>query len=427
MNNNFFSLLTLSFVFYFCSFLTTSCSTYSQPGSSSLSSIHIIDRNGLTETVNSGERLKQYEHKDFLKPQPFQKITRTFDRDSRGNTPSRITSYHPNGQLRQYLEALNSRANGTFREWYSDGTLKLEVSIIGGVADLNTSAEETWLFDGLSRAWDEKGKLTASINYQKGALHGTSLYYHPNGQLWKSIPYQNNKINGTLFVYLDDGSPLLQAEYQNGNRHGVTQRFWSRELLSAEEHYDKGFLFQAKYFSSSGNIIAEINDGDGHRVTFGRNHPYEVQEFHNGSPEGSVEVFNEDSEVSRVYHVKDNLKHGEDTEYHEGSAVPRMTLNWHSGLIQGIAKTWYKSGALESRREISSNKKNGLSTAWYVNGSVMLIEMYENDKLVKGEYFKKDEPSPVSRVVDGSGTATLYDSTGNLIRQITYSEGKPST
>ncbi|MFT4551445.1 MAG: antitoxin component YwqK of YwqJK toxin-antitoxin module [Chlamydiales bacterium] len=426
MHSKTLSILRSSFFFCLCAFSAPGCSSPRRVGPGNMSSIHIIDRNGLTETVNSGERLKQYENKNFLQPQPFQKITRSFGRDSGGNIPSRITSYHPNGQLKQYLEALNSRANGVYREWYSSGIIKLEVSVIGGVADLNTAAEESWLFDGQSSAWDEGGNLTATINYLKGALHGSSLYYHPNGRLWKTIPYENNKINGSLFTYLEDGSPLLKSEYQNGVRHGVTQRFWNDGQLSAEELHNKGFLYQAKYFSSSGNLIAEINDGDGHRVTFGKSQPYEVQEFHKGSPEGSVEVFNEDSDISRVYHLKDSLKHGEDTEYHEGSSVPKMTINWHAGLIQGIAKTWYKSGALESRREINSNKKNGLSTAWYINGSVMLIEMYENDKLVKGEYFKKDESSPISRVVDGSGTATLYDSGGSFIRQIAYHEGRPS-
>jgi antitoxin component YwqK of YwqJK toxin-antitoxin module len=147
----------------------------------------------------------------------------------------------------------------------------------------------------------------------------------------------------------------------------------------------------------------------------------------NPYPEGSVEVFNEKSNISRVYHVKNNLKHGSDTEYFEKSVTPKISIHWHEGLIQGIVKTWYKDGQLESQKEINANKKNGLSTAWYVNGSVMLIEMYEDDKLIKGEYFKKDNTSPSSRIVEGSGIASLYDSEGNFLRQVNYNEGKPST
>ncbi len=89
-----------------------------------LASINIIDRNGLTETVTSSDRLKQYQGVDFLESQPYQKVLRVYSKDRQGNMRAVTTSYHPNGQPNQYLECLSYRAYGTYREWHPNGTLK---------------------------------------------------------------------------------------------------------------------------------------------------------------------------------------------------------------------------------------------------------------------------------------------------------------
>ena len=56
-----------------------------------------------------------------------------------------------------------------------------------------------------------------------------------------------------------------------------------------------------------------------------------------------------------------------------------------------------------------NNKRNGLATAWYRDGSLMLIEEYNHDRLFKGEYYKKGERTPYTEIVEGHGIATLYD------------------
>ena len=100
---------------------------------------------------------------------------------------------------------------------------------------------------------------------------------------------------------------------------------------------------------------------------------------------------------------------------------------WVEGRIQGLVKTWYPNGTSESQREMSRNAKNGLLTAWYFDGSVMMIEQYDRDKLLKGEYFERGEKIPVSQVMNGKGIATIHDSKGTFLRRITYNNGKPST
>lgn len=411
-------------------FLFVGCvSTRNSAGTPPLKTISIIDRNGMSETISNVDRLKQYQHVDFLRPQPYQKVLRIFKRDPKGDIQSYITSYHPNGQPKQYLEVVNSRAFGTYKEWYVNGMLKLQACVIGGDADIGPQAEETWLFEGHAYVWDEEGNLTADIAYEKGKLQGDSLYYHPNGNIWQRTSFSDHEINGTYEIYLDNGDLLQKTQYHQGKRNGFSFRYWNRNRIATEENYQDDLLLYGRYYDSQGQMINEINEGGGYRAIFGKSEIAELQEYRHGIQEGEVKVFGNDQKLIRIFHVKNNAKHGEEIEYYEIPHLrhlPKLSLSWYEGKIQGIVKTWYDNGVLESNREMSNNAKNGISTAWYQDGSLMLIEEYDHDHLVRGEYFRRGEKSPISSVKDGKGFVTLFDPEGNFVHKTNYNNGVPS-
>lgn len=407
-------------------------SVYVEEERPALTSINIIDRNGFSETTSSADRLKQYENTDFLKNQPYQKVLRIYGRDAQGAIRAYITSYHPNGHPRQYLEVVNNRAYGTYKEWYSNGILKLETFVIGGDADVNTAAEHSWLFDGCSTAWDEDGKILAEILYSQGALEGVSTYYHPNGVVWKRIPFHQGQIQGVSEVYLETGELLQTTEYQNGQKNGVSKRYWDNGKVAADEIYCQGMLTTGLYYDKCGKQIESVKDGTGYRALFSREAVGEIHEYRRGVIEGEIKVFDESGILVRLYHLKNGVKHGLEIEYYDpnggaGLLLPKMSITWAEGAIQGLVKTWYPSGTQESQREMNNNEKNGLLTAWYRDGSLMLIEEYEHDKLMKGEYYIRGEKLPVSQVKNGKGTVTLFDGEGNVIRKILYANSKPVT
>ena len=55
----------------------------------------------------------------------------------------------------------------------------------------------------------------------------------------------------------------------------------------------------------------------------------------------------------------------------------------------------------------------------------MMIEEYEQDILVRGEYYDKEEKVPVSTVEEGEGLATLFDAEGNFVQKVHYLHGTP--
>lgn len=390
-----------------------------------ITSINIIDRNGLSETINSKERLNAFEKTDFLAAQPYQKVMRVYGKQENGDIKSCITSYYPNGQIKQYLEAINNRAFGDYKEWYSNGLQKIEARVLGGIADINTHAEQSWLFEGVSRAWNEDGKLIAEIRYVKGELQGESLYYHPNGQKWKSISYDKNRHHGETKIYLENGLLFQTAHYLNGEKEGLAFRYWNSNQVTYQENYEKGLLLEGSYYNEEGHLISRIHKGKGQRAIFSKKHLQELQEYQNGIQEGRVKVYDEQEHLIALYSIKKGVKQGEEINYFPNSKQPKLQLTWYEGVLQGAIKTWYDNGQLESQREMSGNCKQGLLTAWYRNGALMLVEEYDNDKLIKGEYYRIGERIPISHIERGKGIATLFNPEGNFSRKVLYQDGKP--
>lgn len=395
-----------------------------------LASINIIDRNGLSETICGLERMQQYANVDFLAPQPYQKVLRVYNRDYQGDIYSYITSYYPNGFPRQYLEVVNSRAYGAYKEWHSNGMQKIDATIIGGKADIVEGAERTWLFEGCCKVWDENGNLQAAIPYRSSELEGVSIYYHNNGLIWKKIPYHKNRIDGLMEIFQEDGTLLQSMYYQNGLKEGIALRYWCDGKVAAEETYCDGYLLSGHYYDPAGKEIAQVEEGNGTRAVFSKTCLSEFQEYHNGVLDGKITVFDKYGRTIKSYHMKNNFKQGEEVIFYDAPRLkkilsPKISMNWFDGKIQGTVKTWYENGLLESQKEMNNNRKSGHSTIWYDDGSLMMIEEYNQDKLVKGEYFLKGERISISDVFEGNGTATIFAPDGAFQRKIIYHDGKP--
>ena len=400
--------------------LLTGCASRS----TDLVSIQILDRNGFSETISAKDRLKNYERSDFQSPQPYQKVVRIFGKPTLGKTSSIITTYHANGQPWQYLEIENGRAHGQLVEWHPSGEKKLQATVIAGNPDISEAAQMTWLFDGNSHVYNEQGHLIATILYNKGLLEGTSRYFYPQGSLAKEIPYEKDEIHGTLRVMNEEGSCMETIGYFHGEKQGAAAAYWIPSQLKYRELYDSGRLMQAEYFNPQGELIATLENGEGRQAIFENGKLSSLLEYHNGVVDGAVQRFNPQEQLTTVFNIKEGLKNGEEWEYYPNQQ-PKLYLQWNNDVIEGVVKTWYENGSLESQREMHDNKKHGLSFAWFNEGDLMFMEEYENDQLIQGSYFKKGGKEPVSKIEKGKGVATLHDQHGRFVKKIPYDKGLP--
>lgn len=393
--------------------------------STDLASISIVDANGTSEIISNEERLKQYQDVNFLVPQPYKKVLRVFKRNAQGDIIATITTYHPNGELKQFLDVINGRAFGEYGVWHENGVRKIQAQVIGGPGDLYEGVENSWIFDNCCYAFSAEGLLEAEIPYVKGKRQGTAIYYHKNGAIWKQIPLHNDKIEGCSLSYYDNGSLFEKCEYVNGLREGPAERHWRGGSSAAIELYEEDRLMEGSYYAMQGDPISTVTCGTGFKAIFAQESMFELQEYRFGVQDGMVKVFGKKGHICRTYGMKEGMKEGEEIEYNPFTGLPTLSISWVKNQVQGLVKTWYPNGQQESQREMVGNKRTGLLTAWYADGSLMLLENYEQDQLIKGEYYKKGDFFAVSSILNGEGVATLFDSQGILMRKINYHGGKP--
>lgn len=402
------------------------CST-SKKENVELVSLQLIDRNGFNETISSKDRLNTYKNTDFLQPQPYDKVVRLFRKSSKG-VYSAVTSYHENGQIAQYLEVESGRAHGEYKEWHTNGQMKISAHVIEGLGDISQDAMGSWVFDKESIAYDDKGHVMARVFYDKGELCKEALYYHKNGAVRKRVPYVKNQIHGEEILYNDKEEKIGFIHYKHGLKNGLSEYSGSDFCPRFYEQYEEGKLMSAIYYNFQGEVVSQIINGFGLQTLYIEGVLDKQLEFKNGMQEGKVYEYLNGSVLLSLYNLKEGEKHGEEWIYYTNTKVskqPKICLNWYEGKLQGRVKTWYANGNLESEREMYGNKKNGPSTAWYLDGSIMLIEEYENDLLVKGTYMRKKEKAPISYIENGNGVATLYDKEGHFLRKVTYQRGLP--
>ena len=401
-----------------------------------LTSVNIIDKEGFSSTVKSKERLKEYTQVNWLQPQPYKQVLRVYSVNNRAGVMAFLTSYHDNSQLKEYLEIRNRGAYGTYRDWHENGQLRTSCYVIGGTPEFTTAAKQTWQFDGPCYVYDDCGNQIALLNYCKGSQEGDNFQYYCDGQLKQRTFYCRSEPHGRQEMFYPSGIPMADATWEQGNLCGPAHRWWDDGSLAFEEEYEDNLLISGRYYDRNHQVVADITDGNGHRSIFGPCGIQELHEYRNGKPHGEVKQLNELGQVTNLYHVKNGMKHGEEIQFYPPTieerkrkyhipSRPRLLITWHEDKVQGTTKTWYENGSLESQREMANNSRSGLAMAWYADGSLMLVEEYDQDKLVKGEYFRQGQKNPESTVTDGSGLATLYDPEGQLISRVTYFHGIP--
>ena len=393
-----------------------------------MATISITDRNGFSETISTIDRLERYENVNFLSCQPYERVMRVYQRDFQGNVRAELITYHNNGQPAQYVDIVNGRVCGNYYEWHSNGTMNIHARVVEGEPELSEAAQQTWVFDGTSYVWDDDGNLLAEIPYCKGVLEGDSVYYHPSGNIWKTVTFHKDLMEGDRIVYLDNGDILSLTCFKEGLPHGRAVRYWTPQQLASEEYYDNGYLQTGNYYQPSGALSSSIHYGEGYKSVFAKDYIAQHQQYAEGIPAGEIKVYSPEGFITQIYHVKNGMKHGEDIEYYPQSrgTIPKISTYWIEGQLQGMCKTWYPNGVQESQREMNNGSKQGVLSAWYRDGSLMMIEEYENNKLAKGQYFKKNDPVPTSRVVNGNGVVTLYDADGHYKAKATIKNGKPA-
>ncbi|MCH9617777.1 MAG: hypothetical protein SP4CHLAM5_04400 [Chlamydiia bacterium] len=387
--------------------------------------LQVVDRNGFTKTISDSTDIKKYENLDPKASSHHKKVVRVYDKDGAGA----ITLYHDSGTLWQYLETKSNRAHGMYEEYFPTGKIKIRAFISEGIADLTDKAKTSWVFDGESSVFDEHGNTMATIFYEKGREQGEALYYFADGSIKTKIPYLNGKIQGKKIGYDKKGTVVLLVNYFEGKKDGESFFKGSEKEGAFEEVYMNGRLVYGSYLDLDGKVFSKIDNSAGIKPIFQDGQLVRTEEYKNGRLEGLITLFGRDRTIESTYMIKEGKKDGEEIIYYQVSAgaepIKKLLVTWKEGQIHGKVCSWYPNGALESEKDMCDHKKEGAYLSWYMDSSLMMVEEYSHDKLVNGKYLRKGDNVPISRVIDGMGTAHIYDQNGILLRKVSYYNGSP--
>lgn len=398
----------------FFSLLLGGCHQTKSLPSPALMTVQLVDRHGVHETFSDPDRISKYEEVDFLKVQPYQKVLRIYQDKSKGCSTGKLTSYHSNGSIYQYLELFSGRACGRYCQWHPNGKLHIEANVIEGVGDLSERAIRSWVFDGKCQVFNEQGGLSALFHYEKGELADQSYTYHPSGQIASIDSYEKGVLHGASQKFNEDGKLIYEAVYQEGLLDGKVV------FDGGSEHYDHGKLMEGRYDGG----LDPIENGFGFRPIFEGGKLRQLVEYRNGNREGRVTLFDESGRVISYHMIFDGRKNGEEQLLWPNGKV-KLSIPWQDGEISGIVRSYYQSGSCESERSIEHNEKRGAHISWYPSGELMFVEEYEGDKLLEGKYFRKGDKEALSKVTHGKGVATLFDQDGWFLKKVPYLHGVP--
>jgi antitoxin component YwqK of YwqJK toxin-antitoxin module len=114
---------------------------------------------------------------------------------------------------------------GGYREFYENGALKLEMTIINGKPE------------GPYVVYYSNGKPREVRSYLNGQFHGVWRTYNASGNLVSQAEYLNDKKHGRWMVWDDNGILRYDMEYTKGKKTGTWSVWDEKGHLISEKTY----------------------------------------------------------------------------------------------------------------------------------------------------------------------------------------------
>lgn len=115
---------------------------------------------------------------------------------------------------------------GYHREYYDNGTLRLEMQIADGVP------EGTFVV-----YFEENRKPQEIRSYRNGKLNGLWRTYDIAGQLIQEAEYNDGEKNGTWRIWDESGTLRYEMNYYNGIKTGLWRMWDEAGNLVSEKNY----------------------------------------------------------------------------------------------------------------------------------------------------------------------------------------------
>ena len=254
-----------------------------------------------------------------------------------------IKELNANYELLYEGEYLNGKRNGKGKE-YLIGELLFEGEYLNGIKwngkgydEFNNTIYELKNGEGYIKEYNNDGNIIFEGEYKNGKRSGKGKEYknsdmifegeYLNGIKWNGKGYKNNSIiyelkNGEGYIkeYHENGKLKFEGDYINGKKSGKGKEYNNKgelifegeylynykikgkEYIKNKLNYEGEYLFDKKWkgkgYDNRGNIIYEINNGNGKIKEYYDNGQLKFEgEYINGIKNGKVKEYYEDGEL----------------------------------------------------------------------------------------------------------------------------------
>ena len=151
-----------------------------------------------------------------------------------GEESGKWTSWYENGKIKDEGNFKDGKMSGKWTgyepkqgrylyigSWSNDIKVGkwLNYSERGDLQSLITYGKDGEL-NGLSRIYNENGRLISEGKFKAGRRTGRWKYYYDFGALWRDCTYKNGVMNGPSKIYTEKGALEEDAHYKNNRYHG---------------------------------------------------------------------------------------------------------------------------------------------------------------------------------------------------------------
>jgi antitoxin component YwqK of YwqJK toxin-antitoxin module len=121
------------------------------------------------------------------------------------------------------LMSCNSSKKEVVEEFYPNGIIKTEIHVEDGMRN------------GITKNFDEKGRVVSTAEYKNDTLEGEMINYNPeNGKITAKALYKKNNQDGPATLCYTDGSLYREMFYIDGHLDSIVKTYWPDGKLQAE-------------------------------------------------------------------------------------------------------------------------------------------------------------------------------------------------
>ena len=334
-------------------------------------------------------------------------LSKEYDKD--GNVIT-LLEYHNDFLVsRERINRVDAKKlkQGPWKEFYADGKIKSESNYVDD------------LLNGYYKEYDEKGNLTLTTLYEKGAIVKSAIdddseievvnRYDDAGKLIYSGPYRNKVPVGVhrefrdgkvtnAFRYNDNGQKLSEGIVDEaGNMNGKWKDLYADGSVRDEGQYTDNRRTGAwKFYNESGKVVqtGSFNAGrpDGlWKWYYDDGSLLREEEYFQGEREGGYIEYSRDGKILTQGQYIAGEKNG---AWKLNSGDYSEEGNYITGLKDGLWKSFYPNGKLMFKGFFVQGNPDGQQSYYFEDGKLKEEQNYDNG--IRSKTWKKfDEEGTV--------------------------------